>query len=421
MNISPILFFSLCLHSPPLDITTSELTHSNGKYSCFSIPPDRFYMDYEPANSILQLASPLPRYGAIMTAVSGNGLISYHLSLEDYRVVLRVQEGDNTSDNSTIVQLSSSRDYQIQFSRGSTTIEVEITTIDSPVTSHMLTITFPPSALEFDAGYVCLGGSQLETPTYQGAMRAAHFKQYSLSALSHVVLFPHQLVSDSDVINFLPGSRHPLSFTRHSLSSRRIELEVRTNRTSWLVFYSEAMSSGQSFALSLLNDEILLLVVPGKGTVPVVEDCGMTSISDGKWHSIALEKVRDSATPGIRVVVDSTVICSLENTVIDSTVAALSSEPLNIGHTERGSFGVGVPFVGCLQKIRFSNGATTFQPNLEAVIRTEEHFSATGCYYCDAEDEREAECDGVCLNVGSEELQCCPTREICGKYCIDLM
>ena len=421
LNSVPV-YYAFYLATPSLpDITTSELVHRDGNYSCFSLPSDRFHTDYESVGGIIQLVPPLPEDGAIMTAVSGDGMMSYSLLLQDERLVLRFTEGNTTNmELSSGMRLSSRTGYQLQFSRGSTGVNMRVAELDDPSKFDAPSASLPTPAPDFDAGYVCLGGSQLEVPIYRGAIREAYFKQYLLSESSHFSLLSHELASKSDVISYLPGFRQPsLSFSRHGLSSQHIELEVRTNSTDWMLFSSE--TSSHSLSIVIFSDMIFIVVAAGTSTSQN-QQCEPTTISDGKWHSIAVDKISDSSSAGagLRVVVDNSITCSLEHTaMVDEVITALSDEPLYLGHTSEGSSGNGVPFEGCLQNIKFVDGLDTFQPNLDAAIRREERFTGSGCYYCDDADTEMIQCDGVCRNVGTREPLCCPENfgeGRCGKF-----
>ena len=386
-------------------------------YLCYDTRPQPYQTT--PTTATIRLIPPLPESGTIMTGHSANQ-IQFSIGLKNRQIVyeLRMNRTSTvllTSQNVLSPDTSYQLDYTLTYNF--TTISIGLISGDTlesslETVSELITPTLSITDTQFQG--VCLGGALLEDINYSGTLENVYFNHLSLTEERHFNLFRAASTSRSDVINFSGlSSPSSLQFTTRNVNLSRISFDVRTEpEDSGVLLFIE--DNDVQFFFSIFNSELLTFLNPDMALVP----CSF-GINDGLWHHMDIDIIQGS-TPGIRQTIDSAGECTFVDIDIN-VLRRLLDRPLQLGATDS-SFGEFEPvsFEGCFQNIVFEyESGETFRPNLEAVARTEERFSTTGCFECSSEQVTMAACtnDGKCEYKSRVGAECLCTEDNVGPQC----
>lgn len=322
------------------------------------------------------------------------------------------------------IMLSSTTKYQIQYLRQDAEVRISIVSMSQLVESINMTLTNSPQT-----GFrnICLGGGLLEVVNYNGTLENIFFRHFALGEPQNFVKFEQTLISRSNVIRFTNTSETPfsLSFERYNFASQQIGFQFRLqpDRISEVLLYSR--NDEYQFALVHFTGQINILstnISSGPGADDIFVSCESTSVNDGFWHTLSMEKIRggdkSALATGLRFTVDNLHICDINGSIFGPRLRSLSAtSPLEFGATtEQFMFGGrGVPYIGCMENIVFERGSETFRPNLETTARAEARFETEGCFYCRGAGMLSCRNGRTCIDRGGPECECLP--EYTGKLC----
>lgn len=366
-------------------------------YLCYDARPQPYKAT--PITASIRLLPPLPQSGTIMTGFNGYGM-QFGISLKNSKVVYELITNGTTSipliiTSQTTLSLGSSYQLNYYLTANHTAISIGQFVGDSLSPLETMSRLLTPTLVRSDFQQVCLGGALLEDINYSGHVENVFFNQLSLTEEKYFTLFRATSTSRSSVIKFNEMKVPPLQFTKSAQNVSRISFDIRidvgTIGNNILLLGNESLY----FILTTLNG--LLYIFHNLIGDPI--KAFDYSLNNGLWHHFEVDFITDSPTGIMVKVSQSTNISMFFPTIIDN-LQHLMKSPIQFGPTTIPIMFFGeLDFTHCMQNIEFEyEFGETFRPNLEAVTRLEERFSATGCFGCTADQESMAGCrnGGTC-------------------------
>ena len=419
-------FITACTHT---DSSSFQLTPTTTSYFCYSLLPEPYIN--EPDTADILLIPPIPDTGTILTGLSVDRYSFFSIYLRNHKLYVEVKVGNASHELVSQTVLSSAAKYQIQYLRQDAQVGISISSMSQLVESINMTLTDSPQ-MEFRN--VCVGGGLLEVVNYNGTLENVFFRHFALGEPQNFANLEQTLISTSNVIRFTSASETPssLSFERYNFASQHIRFQFRLlpDRRAGVLLYSQ--NAEYQFSLAIFNGG-LLIISTDRSDVPIVffVNCENTSVNDGLWHYLSIEKIGGGDTSvlatGLKFTVDNLHICEINGSIFGQRLRSLSAtSPLEFGATTEQfvTGGRGVPYIGCMQNMVFERGSETFRPNLETVARAEARFETGGCFYCHGSRMLSCRNSGTCID--REDPKCdCPseyTGQLCEskqcKYCL---
>ena len=372
----------------------------------------------------MQLQSPLPASGTIITGDYKNQTDSFNLFLEDQTLHYELTiEGKTFSRNSTL-RLSQSQNYRISISRSTSRVIITIQTVSSTnqiADAETIEMNLPSGTPMPAFQLVCVGGVTLETQLYSGVMERI--------IVNHIAVLETQtptLFTPSDFISVRGNPSSPsLTFHRRGFHSDEFSFQFRlwTGQAAGILLQA---GSTPSFMLMVIifNDTAgdIMIAAPQAGIFTMCEN---VHVVDNQWHLLEVKKTERAGNRGITMTFDRDAATSCHVNISNEHFDVLegSSSTLQLGVTTgTGSApfsGNENPFQGCFQKIQFKTGSNTFRPNLEVPITQYERFRSDGCRDCDPEYESQfcKRKNGICWNSGFRNITCECKEPYVGQTC----
>ena len=416
MLLSCVAGFSNCTHAHA-DSSSFQLTPTTSSYFCYSLLPEP-YID-EPDTADILLIPPIPDTGTILTGLSVDRQSFFSIYLRNCKLNVETRVGNTSHELVSQTILSSATKYQIQYLQQDAHVTISISSMSQLVESINMTLTNSPQR-EFRN--ICVGGGLLEVVNYNGTLENVFFRQFALGEPQNFVNFEQTSISRSNVIRFTNASETPssLSFERYNFESQQISFQFRLqpDRRPGVLLYSR----NDEYQFSLVIFSGALLIISTNLSSVLYESCENTSVNDGLWHHLNIEKIgggdQTLLATGLKFTLDNLHICEINGSIFGQRLRSLSAtSPLEFGATtEQFLFGGrGVPYIGCMQNIVFERGSDTFRPNLEATARAEARFETSGCFYCHGAGMLSCRNGGTCIDRGDPECEC--PSEYTGKLC----
>ena len=277
---------------------------------------------------------------------------------------------------------------------------------------------------------VCVGGSTLHVPYYEGLLEQVIFNRVPLSDQSFVgqasVEFPIYSISFRS------------EFAEPSLTSDTMTFENNVRLTFDLRIQPDGLIYGTPLVYGKDSIEISFLAANGQFSIiasaPGLEFlrlvCSTISVNlgDNSWHHIDVTITRSSnGTANLRAVLDNdpSLLCESATyeqrallTLYLDTLANLSA-PIRFGVSTPVMFsgidadGI-VNFIGCFNNIEFREtpGSSPVRLDVGGVIRTEERFAmGEECYTCTQQGTNSCEATDVCADCGFFRPESCFSPE----------
>jgi hypothetical protein len=376
-----------------------QLSLTGDTYYCYTLRHQPFTARHD--DIVVQLQSPIPPTGTILTGHSENRTNQFILYLKDNAVHYELLiENTEYSAISTAV-LATNNNYRISISRlqDDVTLRVQsasstnqIALIDTVVLQLSDEILFP---------FVCVGGGEMEIPAYSGTLERVFLGHIALLELNSTNITQKQ--ETTNVIHLLDNPVHPpLTFTRHGLQSDEVSFEFRIPRDHKAGVLLYAGNSTIQFKIFVIAGEILLFADSALNFMP----CDNILVLDNNWHYFHLRKLDDPSSeegPGVVLTIDYDTQheCRFFNAkfrdIFDAEPSVFQLGPSTTNQIE--SDVTSTPFLGCFQNIEFSTGSEIFRPNLEVPIAQHERFTGDGCFLCDPIVPNECLNGGTCHNT----------------------
>lgn len=376
-------------------------TFTDGRsYLCYNVTSFR---DEETTLSVT-LIPPLPLFGTIMTGLSSNGLSNYKLYFDNGLLVYAF-----SSSTKKMVAVNPSLTYKIDaaVNRTFSTFTVSELSGGETVTVIHDTETQISPPLDSDPRFpsTCLGGVLLEEQNYVGTIENAFVDYYSLTEEGLFDVLEAVQKERLDMIRL--GSEH-IEFQISHRNAVKIAFDVRvTEDDGGGILVLLHNNNGDEIKMTVFNEDILIQYAQGHVTC-------MHNFEDKLWHHVEL-LISSGSTPNITITID----CKFCGTLTESDVGTIEeylSNPL--------SCGVGLnsqsPFRGCFQNFLFEyRDREEFRPDMGALTRVGDNFSASGCFACTASQltmcsgdqclHRGYQLDGECGAVtnGNDSLTLC--------------
>ena len=393
-----------------------QLVLAGDGYVCYTLAPEPFTPEHD--DIAVQLQSPLPASGTVITGESRNRSDSFNLFLEGRTLRYELTIGDNTFQTKSAHQLSISRNYQISVARSESEVVITIQTISSTnqvTVAETIEMPLPPSTPEPVFPFFCVGGGTLETRLYNGVMQRI--------MIGHAALIGTHNSTRHTLGDFISLRNNPpspsLAFPKLGFSFDEVSFQFRLAPDTETGVILKAGNQAFDLSLTIFNsfegNEILL--VAGH---PVV--CEM-NVVDNRWHLLELRKTETAGTRGIAVTFDrnASTSCQISISQENFDILESNSSVLELGPTTTSAIFPGnpTPFEGCFQKIRFTTGSDVFRPNLEVPIMLYDRFYGDGCRDCQP-DYEETYCkrtNGVCRSNGFRNISCECLEPYLGPTC----
>lgn len=379
----------------------------------------------------IQLIPPLPESGTIMTGFTFTG-DSFSLYLLDRFLNLEYLPYNKTQLRLRVREaLDLSAKYRIDFQLGVDQVELRLATISGSILTEIVqmseNLTTPAVNGVFTT--VCVGGTMLEMPYYEGIVERVIFNRAPLSDQSYMGQVNEE--SRVNVISFRPNIHEPpLRFEKlNFVNYLRISFEMRQKPDSQGFSGTplESKNEKNELAFMVFNDRLTLFTNNG-----IIERCPSV-INDNIWHHVDFQlQLYDNNTANFHLTVDkqSANLCQLTSDqdrarlriVLDSLMN--SSSPLEFGVADRVVIGIQsrtANFVGCFKNFEFRQTVDTppVRPDLASVIRTGGRFAPgdlNTCYSCTQRQASEISCQNeeVCTSCGFRESECRPNSgDVC--------
>lgn len=412
------------------DSSNHQLTLDGDSYYCYTLTHQPFTHHHN--DILVELLSPLPSSGTILTGHSQNGSNQFHLYWRDNAIHYELMTVNGSYSTSSSVALSREDSYRISVQRSHTadTIIIKIQRVLDELTEvQTIPIQLLPGEMEPVFSSICVGGVDLEENIYSGTMERVFVGHISLLEQRNSTFFTRKKVEKVDLVSVSnQSSGMPLMFKKHGLQSDRISFEFRLWKEKESLYTAGVLLSvgNESFQLTIfLFDSDIIVGITGTadGT-----DCYDMFSTREQWHFFEMEKYNDGEQ-GILIRVDNDTEkeCRIMSSELSQNFHVLTAETstLQLAPTTTASLGTGHPFTGCFQNIKFVTGTETFRPNLEVAIAQSGRFSSSGCFLCTPE-ENVLDChnNGVCEDTGvfrDRSCRCPPqfTGPLCqGNWCM---
>lgn len=416
---------TLCLHSVDLSLHRFELTLDS--YLCYSLATYPFI----DRTASVRLLSPLPVSGTIMTGISPRGDY-FNLYLEESLVRLDFVPSNETRVQLTANQmLDSSASYQIDVQLELEQIHVIISTLSGSVVEEIERLS-ENTTVSVVSGFtsICIGGTMLELPYYDGVVERAIFNRVSLS--NRTFVGSSSVETRAEVISLRPNiTQPPLRFERLNFANNyfniMFEMRLEQDELSLAGIPIEMINAEATLSFLVVANHFSIIGF-GPGFVSV--DCrtfGQPVIDDNRWHHVNLTLIRNGdGTANVHLIVDNQLssLCKQTNSMaLDNVLASLiaSETPLDFGLPKEDlSSGTTVDFVGCFRNFEFRqtpSDNSPVRPDLALVTKTSQRFGAgDSCYACLPTDSSDASCQGelVCADCGFNiSAQCLAPSNVC--------
>ena len=424
-----LIMHTLCLHSADLSLHRFELTLDS--YLCYSLTTYPFI----DRTASVRLLSPLPVSGTIMTGISPRGDY-FNLYLEESLVRLDFVPSNETRVQLTANQmLDSSASYQIDIQLELKQIHVIISTLSGSVVEEIERLS-ENTTVSVVSGFtsICIGGTMLELPYYDGIVERAIFNRVSLS--NRTFVGSSSVETRADVISLRPNiTQPPLRFERLNFANNyfniMFEMRLEQDELSLAGTPIEISKDGTTLSLFVVSNHFSIIGFRATGFVSA--DCrlfGQPVIDDNRWHHVNLTLIRnDDGTSNAHLIVDSQIssLCEVTDSVqkqtLDSILASLitSGAPIDFGiPTMDRMSSTTVDFIGCFRNFEFRqtpSDNSPVSPDLALAKKTVQRFGAgDSCYGCLPTDSSDASCQGglVCADCGFNiSAQCLAPSNVC--------
>ena len=382
----------------------------------------------------MQLQSPLPSSGTILTGHSANWTNQFSLYWKDSAVHYELRIGSTEYVTKSTATLSPNQKYRVSVTRSQTagaqiTIKIQSVSSTNQIAGIDTTVLQLSNEDEVEPvfPFICVGGGDLEMPTYSGTLERLYIGHIALLEQRNSTYFTRKQVQTIDLINLLDEPADPaLTFRKHGLQSDRVSFQFRLEREHGAGILLVAGNDTYRLTISIIgapSGDIIMLA--GLLYLP----CGDIFVLDNQWHLFQLEKFEDpqSGRRGVMVTIDynTTTACRFDGEELSENFDILTAETsvFQLGPTT-GSYidpnGRGIPFLGCFQNIEFVTGSETFRPNLEVPIAQQKRFSSEGCLSCTEEAPQTTFClnGGQCQDTGAfDSGSCICPPEFTGQHC----
>lgn len=423
----PLSLPLLPLFSLPLASSSHQIHVSGDTYPCYSLT-------YEPFthhdNILLQLVSPVPVMGTVLTGHSDDWTSQFFLYLKNSQLHYQLVVGNTSYAAETGVLLSQNQNYQITIDQSSfETISLNIHKVVSPnqqVSLDSQVLLLEGNQVRPVFTEVCVGGGALEVPIFSGVMERVFFNHFALAENRNFSYHDRKQVQRSDIISVSGTPMHPpLTFKMNSIAADKISFQFRIKQDrGGAGMLLRSHNGTHKFIVSVLQTGMAEIIIISEMFVP----CNGVFVSDDEWHLFVLERFQDSGTGGmeLRLTVDEnqSTVCVIGMGALGQSLDTLAATSnLEIAPTTDGVAtlnGDPIPFIGCFRDFEFVTGSETHRPNLEVAAREFDRFSSTGCSYCTGEEPGGGHClhGGECVMEGAfEEKTCNCPPEFTGPRC----
>ena len=386
----------------------------------------------------MRLVPPLPSSGTIMTGVSGTS-DHFDLYFQDGVLIFEYSYNKTQVKFRTDQALDGSLTYQIDILLERNLTQLTLSTVEGSQLSEVQQWT-EDLIVPVESGVfrtVCLGGSTVTIPYYEGVLERVIFNRVPLSDRSYIGR--ESVESPTHVISFRREyTNPPLTFdTLTFANNMRLTFEFRM-QPDGQVSGTPLMYGTDVVQLSFLvaNGQFMIFGT-GDQAGFLIPTCspGPSDLDNNEWHHLDINVTRNSnGSADLRAVVDNnpSVMCETDTDELRMRLGSYldtltsSNASLQFGVVRPvGMDGAVANFIGCFQNIEFRETleSSPIIPDLGGFIRSTDRF-ATGdlesCFSCTSSLDCSGS-GGTCGDCGFVYPdQCLSPDSTCppGKYSI---
>ena len=329
------------------------------------------------------------------------------------------------------VELLPDENYRISVVRSQSVITIKIQSVSSTnqiVDVDTIDLELSGSEVEPVFPLVCVGGGDMETPTYEGTLVRVFVGHVALFEPQNSFHFMRKQVLRADLIHLSDDPfSPPLTFTKHGLRSDEISFQFRLEPVHGAGILLIAGNDSYTLTISITEADSgdIILVAAGLDSLPDLISCDNIFVLDHQWHLFQLKTTISEGKKGLVITVDhnATTACRFFTDGLSQNFEILESESstLQLGPTTSGSLdtrGTPTPFLGCFQHLEFVTDSVMVRPNLEVPILRYDRFSGSeSCHEC-VPGTGYCFNGGICKNTGAFQNNSCDCPEIlAGERC----